>query len=94
MLRLLQLHQGHITHIASLTTDMADTGAMTAWLLRERTLLGVQNTPCYWLMAPGCRVMAATGSRLKQALSPYLSLQTVYTAKAVTTLWQEAVHVA
>lgn len=94
MLRLLQLHQGHIIHIASLAADMADPGAMTAWLLRERTLLGVQNTPCYWLIAPDCPVMAAKGSRLKQALSAYLPLQTMYSAKAVTTLWQEAAHVA
>jgi len=94
MLRLLQLHQGRITHIASLTVDLFDTAAITAWLLRERTLLGVQNSPCYWLMEPDCKLMAVTGGRLKQALSAAVSLQTLYAARAVTTLWQEVKHVA
>lgn len=93
MLRLLQLHQGRITHIASLTADLFDTAAITAWLLRERTLLGVQNSPCYWLMEPDCKLMAVTGGRLKQALSAAVSLQTLYAARAVTTLWQEVKHV-
>lgn len=94
MLRLLQLDQGRITHIASLAADMADTEAITAWLLRERTLLGVQSVPCYWLMEPGCRLMATIGSRLKQAFSAQIPLQTLYATRAVTNLWQEASHVA
>lgn len=94
MLRLLQFQHGHIVHVASLAVDLFEVEAITAWLMRERTLLGVQASACYWLMAPGCDVMALTGGRLKQALSAHLTLQTLYAAHPVTTLWQEAMHVA
>lgn len=94
MLRLLQLQHGHIVHVASLAVDLFEGETITAWLMRERTLLGVQASPCYWLMEPGCDVMALTGGRLKQALSTHLTLQTLYAAHPVTTLWQEAMHVA
>lgn len=94
MLRLLQLHQGHITYVASLAADVWDVETVSAWLMRERTLLGVQTSPVYWLMEPGCRAMATVGSRLKQASATQLPWQTLYSARAMTTLWQEVMHVA
>lgn len=93
MLRLIQLEQGRIMHVSSLTVDVSDVAAITDWVMRERTLLGVQASSCYWLMEPGCGAMAMAGSHLKQALSADLSLQTLYAAHAVTTLWQEVMHV-
>ncbi len=94
MLRLIQLEQGRIVHVSSLAVDLSDLASITAWLMRERTLLGVQASSCYWLMEPGCGAMAMAGSHLKQALSADLSLHTLYAAHAVTTLWQEVMHVA
>lgn len=94
MVRLLQFQHGRIVHVASLTVEMMDVEAITSWLMRERTLFGMQTSACYWLMEPGCDVMALTGSRLKQALSAHLSLQTLYAKNVVTTLWQEAMHAA
>jgi hypothetical protein len=45
-------------------------------------------------MEPDCRWKDAMASRLKQALSAHVELQTLYAARAVTTLWQEVMHVA
>jgi hypothetical protein len=94
MLRLIQLKQGRIVHVSSLAVDLSDLASITAWLMRERTLLSVQASSCYWLIEPGCSVIAMTGGHIKQALSAHLPLQTLYAAHAVTTLWQEVMHVA
>ena len=94
MLRLLQLDQGHMTHVASLATEMTDVGAMAAWLMRERTLLGVQASSCYWLLEPGCQAMEKTGRHLKQALSGQLSWQVLPASRAVAPCRQELAHVA
>lgn len=94
MLRLLQLEQGQVTHVGSLTTDMTEVEAMAAWLLRERTLLGVQASPCYWVSEPACAPVAATGRQLSQQLAGQLPWQLLYAANQVTSLWPEVVHVA
>ena len=94
MLRLIQLEQGRIVHVSSLAVDLSDLASITAWLMRERTLLRVQASACYWLIEPGCSAMAMTGGHVKQALSAHFPLQTLYAAHAVTTLWQEVMHVA
>lgn len=94
MLRLIQLEQGRIVHVSSLAVDLSDLASITAWLMRERTLLSVQASSCYWLIEPGCSAMAMTGGHVKQALSAHFPLQTLYAAHAVTTLWQEVMHVA
>jgi hypothetical protein len=94
MLRLLQLEQGQVTHVASLTTEMTEVEAMAAWLLRERTLLGVQASPCYWVSEPACAPVAAIGRRLSQQLAGQLPWQVLYAANQVTSLWPEVVHVA
>nr|WP_228522907.1 hypothetical protein [Methylophilus sp. 14] len=94
MLRLLQLDQGHMTHVASLATEMTDVNAMAAWLMRERTLLGVQASSCYWLLEPGRQVMEKTGRSLKQALSGQVSWQVLPASRAVAPCQQELAHVA
>jgi hypothetical protein len=94
MLRLLQLQQGEITHVASLVGDLSDVENMAAWLLRERTLLGVQASPCYWLSEPACEPVAAIGRRLAQHLAASLACKNLYAAHAITTLWPEVAHVA
>jgi hypothetical protein len=94
MLRLLQLDHGRMTHVASLAAEMGDVEAMAAWLLRERTLLGVQASPCYWLLEPGCQAMESAGRRLKQALSGQVSWQALPSGRVVTSLRQELAHVA
>lgn len=94
MLRLLQLDQGRVTHVASLATEMTDVNAMAAWLMRERTLLGVQASSCYWLLEPGCQAMEKTGRHLKQALSGQVSWQVLLASRAVAPWRQELAHVA
>lgn len=94
MLRLLQLDHGRMTHVASLAADMTDVAIIAAWLMRERTLLGVQASSCYWLLEPGCQVMEKTGRRLKQALSDQVSWQVLPSSRAVAPLRQELAHVA
>jgi hypothetical protein len=94
MLRLLQLQDGEITHVASLVSDLAEVDSMAAWLLRERTLLGVQASACYWLSEPGCEPVAAVGRRLSQHLAGRLTWKNLYSAEAITSLWQEVAYVA
>lgn len=94
MLRLLQLTQGRVSHVASLSTNMADVAAIADWLMRERMLLGVQASTCYWLQEPGCETMAQHGRRLKQALSGQMPWQILLADRAVTSLRQESMHVA
>ncbi|HSH86762.1 MAG TPA: hypothetical protein VK958_05855 [Methylophilus sp.] len=94
MLRLLQLQQGEITHVASLVSDLAEVDSMAAWLLRERTLLGVQASACYWLSEPACEPVAAVGRRLSQHLAGRLTWKNLYSANAITSLWQEVAYVA
>ncbi|MGP1717463.1 MAG: hypothetical protein ACTS9Y_09835 [Methylophilus sp.] len=94
MLRLLQLQQAKITHVASLVTALNDVESMAAWLLRERTLLGVQDSACYWLSEPACEPVAAAGRRLSQHLAGRLTCKNLYSAEAMTSLWQEVAHVA
>jgi hypothetical protein len=94
MLRLLHLQQGEVTHVASLVSDLAEVDSMAAWLLRERTLLGVQASACYWLSEPGCEPVAAVGRRLSQHLAGRLTWKNLYSAEAITSLWQEVAHVA
>lgn len=94
MLRLLQLQQGAMTHVASLVSDLADVDTMAAWLLRERTLLGVQASACYWLSEPACEPVAKVGRRLSQHLAGRLTWKNLYSADAITSLWQEVAHVA
>jgi hypothetical protein len=94
MLRLLQLQQGEIIHVASLVGELSDVQGMAAWLLRERTLLGVQASPCYWLSEPACEPVAAIGRRLAQHLAGSLACKNLYAAHAITTLWPEVAHVA
>lgn len=99
MLRLLQLQQGKVVHAASLVSDLADVDNMSAWLLRERMLLGAQASPCYWLSEPACEPVAAAGRRLAQHLAgrlpaSQLPWKTIYSANSVTSLWQEVMHVA
>jgi hypothetical protein len=94
MLRLLQLQQGEIIHVASLVCELSDVQGMAAWLMRERTLLGVQASPCYWLSEPACEPVAAIGRRLAQHLAGSLACKNLYAAHAVTSLWQEVAHVA
>jgi hypothetical protein len=94
MLRLLHLQQGEVTHVASLVSDLAEVDSMAAWLLRERTLLGVQAADCYWLSEPACEPVAAVGRRLSQHLAGRLTWKNIYSANAITSLWQEVAHVA
>lgn len=94
MLRLLQLQGGEVIHVASLLCDLNDSNSMAAWLLRERTLLGVQTAPCYWLSEPACVAVAATGRRLSQHLAGQLPWKTLYSNNKITSLWQEVAHVA
>ncbi len=94
MLRLLHLAQGRISHVASLATNMTDVAPIADWLMRERTLLGAQASTCYWLQEPGCEAMVQRGRRLKQALSGQMPWQILLAERAVTSLHQEAVHVA
>jgi hypothetical protein len=94
MLRLLQLDHGRMIHVASLATEMADVDAMAAWLMRERTLLGVQASSCYWLLEPGCQAVEKTGRQLKQVLSGQVSWQVLLASRAVAPWRQELAHVA
>lgn len=94
MLRLLQLDQWQMTHVASLATNGGDEKVMAAWVLRERTLLGVQATPCYWIVEPACHAMAQAGQRLKQVLSGQVAWHVLPAASAITPLIQESAHVA
>lgn len=94
MLRLLQLNDSRITHIASLPADLTAVQPLADWLLRERMLLGVQSQPCYWLMEPDCPWMARTGGHLKQALAGALDWHSLFAKRALTNLEQERMHVA
>ena len=94
MLRLLQLAHGKVNHIASLASDINDLESITAWLLRERMLSGVHASPCYWLHAPDNQPVIEAGRRLAQHLAGQLKVHALPSSRAVTSLWQEALHVA
>lgn len=94
MLRLLQLQNGAVLHVSSLTSDVSDTDAVSAWLLRERMLLGAQATPCYWLSESGCVSANEAGRRLSKALAGQLSMQQLQSNRAITSLWPEVKHSA
>lgn len=94
MMRLLQLKQGQVAYVSGLAGRVTDTQKVIAWLLRERMLLGAQDTRCYWLAEPGCQAMAQLGRSLAQASISQLSWETLYSGQAVTTLWSEVTHAA
>lgn len=94
MLRLLQLEQGRIMHVAGLATSLQAVETMADWVLRERTLLGVQASACYWVTEPGNHRALNTGHRLKQALAGQVNWQLLPSARPLTQLRQEVSHVA
>jgi hypothetical protein len=99
MLRLLQLQQSEVIHVAGLacnTRNLAtkDVETISAWLLRERTLLGVQASTCYWLSEPACESVAAVGRRLSQHLAGSLALKPLYSANRIISVWPAVEYVA
>lgn len=94
MLRLLQLEQGRIMHVAGLATHLDAVDTIADWVLRERTLLGVQASTCYWLTEPGSPELLKMGRTLKQALAGQVNWQLLQSVRPLTHLRQEVSHVA
>lgn len=94
MLRLLQLEQGRIQHIATLPIDMDAISHMAAWILRERTLVCAASQDCYWLVDPGIPALQETGHRLKQGLSEQLQWHDLPVSTVITQDSQENIHAA
>jgi hypothetical protein len=94
MMRLLQLEHGRMMHVAGLAASLDAIEDIADWVLRERTLLGVQASACYWLTEPGSPEVLKAGHRLKQALAGQLSWQLLQSASPLTHMRQEVRHVA
>ncbi|MDP8568189.1 hypothetical protein [Methylophilus aquaticus] len=94
LVRLLHVKHRRVLHAAHWSGDVQDSASIADWLMRERTLLASEDSPCCWLAETTHRRAQQAGQALSTRLQGIQRLQWLSPVRAVTGLWQEVAHVA
>lgn len=98
LVRLLQFKQQRLVHVSATVLTGDAVLSLAEWIRRERSLIGAQDSPCYWLAEPQHRSAQRMGraltETLAQSMAGKLRLQSLAPTRALTGLWQESAHVA